>query len=57
MEKSKSRGLLAALMVAGVIAGQFAIIGNAEAKRAKCTSVPVAGHPGTFIAVCSTRRP
>ena len=26
-------------------------------KRANCTSVPVAGSPGTFIHVCSTNRP
>lgn len=57
MQKSKSRGLIAALMVAGVIAGQFAVVGNAEAKRAKCASVPVPGHAGTFVVVCSTRRP
>ncbi|HET9580355.1 MAG TPA: hypothetical protein VFP44_21185 [Usitatibacter sp.] len=58
MEKSKkSRGLLAALMVAGMIAGQFAVIGTAEARSAKCASVPVAGSPGTFIIVCSTKRP
>lgn len=58
MQKSRSRGLVAALMIAGVIAGQFAVIGDAEAKkRAKCFSAPVPGHPGTFIVTCSTRRP
>ncbi|HET9653635.1 MAG TPA: hypothetical protein VFP36_15655 [Usitatibacter sp.] len=57
MQHSKSRGLVAALMVVGIIAGQFAVVGSAEAKRAKCTSVPVPGHPGTFVATCSTHRP
>ncbi|HET9578813.1 MAG TPA: hypothetical protein VI139_06520 [Gemmatimonadales bacterium] len=57
MQKSKSRGLVAALMIAGVIAGQFAVIGSAEARRAKCASVPVPGHAGTFVVVCSTKRP
>jgi hypothetical protein len=57
MEKSKSRGLVAALMVAGLIAGQFAVIGSAEAKAAKCFATAVPGSPGTFVITCSTKRP
>ena len=57
MEKINSRGLVAALMVAGIIAGQLAVIGPAEAKRPKCAATPVPGHPGTFIVTCSTHRP
>ena len=40
-----------------IIASQFAIVGVAEAKRAKCASVAVPGHPGTFVVTCSTKRP
>lgn len=57
MHKSKTRGLVAALMVAGVIVGQLAIVGSAEAKRPKCFATPVPGHPGTFVVTCSTKRP
>ncbi|MGE5097982.1 MAG: hypothetical protein ACM3SO_22795 [Betaproteobacteria bacterium] len=54
---SKTRTTAAVLAIVGVIAGSFAVIGTAEAKRAKCTAVPVPGHPGTFVVTCSTRRP
>jgi hypothetical protein len=57
MQKSKSRGLVAALMVLGVIAGQMAVVTSAEAKRVKCFSLAVPGHPGTFVFTCTTRRP
>jgi hypothetical protein len=45
------------LAVIAVVAGQFAIVGTAEAKRPKCASVAVPGHPGTFVLTCSTKRP
>src|SRR5512141_3070988 len=51
---SKTRTTAAVLAIVGVIAGSFAVIGTAEAKRAKCTAVPVPGHPGTFVVTCST---
>jgi len=57
MRTSKSRSLVATLALAAAIAVPFAMIGSAEAKSSKCTLVPVAGQPGTFIAVCSTHRP
>jgi hypothetical protein len=57
MQKSKSRNLVAALMVLGVIAGQMAVVTSAEAKRVKCFSLAVPGHPGTFVHTCTTRRP
>jgi hypothetical protein len=57
MQKSKSRGFVAALMVLGVIAGQLAVVTSAEAKRVKCFSLAVPGHPGTFVFTCTTRRP
>ena len=56
-QMQKSKFAVAALMVAGVVAGQFAVVTSVEAKRAKCASVAVPGHPGTFHVVCSTRRP
>ena len=40
-----------------IIASQFAIVGVAEAKAAKCAAVAVPGHPGTFVVTCSTKRP
>ncbi|HWH39827.1 MAG TPA: hypothetical protein VNU21_08305 [Usitatibacter sp.] len=51
---SKTFTTLAAI---AVIAGQFAIVGVAEAKSAKCSAVAVPGSPGTFVVTCSTRRP
>jgi hypothetical protein len=57
MQKSKSRALVAALTVAGIVAGSFSVIGAAEAKSAKCVATPVPGAVATFIVTCSTHRP
>ena len=57
MNKSESRGLVAAMTIALVVATQFAVVTSADAKRPKCASTPVPGHPGTFIVTCSTKRP
>jgi len=51
---SKTITTLAAI---ALVAGQFAIVGVAEAKAAKCASVAVPGSPGTFVITCSTKRP
>ena len=53
---TKSRKIAAAL-AALMLVGQFAVMTTAEAKRSKCTLVPVAGKTATFIAVCTTHRP
>ena len=57
MNKTESRGLVAALTIALVVAAQFAVVTSADAKSAKCASHAVPGHPGTFIVTCSTKRP
>jgi len=57
MQKSSSRALVAALTVAGIVAGSFSVIGAAEAKSAKCFATPVPGAVATFIVTCSTHRP
>jgi hypothetical protein len=57
MNKSESRGLVAALTIALVVATQFAVVTSADAKSAKCASKAVPGQPGTFIVTCSTKRP
>ena len=51
---SKTITTLAAI---AIVAGQFAIVGVAEAKAAKCVAVAVPGSPGTFVMTCSTKRP
>ena len=56
MNKSESRGLIAALTIALVVAAQFAIVTSADAKSAKCASQAEPGKPGTFIVTCSTKR-
>jgi hypothetical protein len=56
MEK-KSRAFIAAMTVAGIIVGSFAMVGAAEAKSAKCVSTPVPGKVATFVVTCSTKRP
>jgi len=40
-----------------ILASQFAIVGVAEAKAAKCAAVAVPGQAGTFVVTCSTKRP
>jgi len=57
MNKTESRGLVAALTIALVVAAQFAVVTSEDAKSAKCASQPVPGKPGTFIVTCSTKRP
>ena len=57
MNKTESRGLVAALTIALVVAAQFAVVTSADAKSAKCASHAVPGSPGTFIVTCSTKRP
>jgi hypothetical protein len=57
MQSTKSRSLLAALFVAGTLAGSLAVVGTAEAKRPQCYAVPVPGQPGTSIVICTTTRP
>ena len=57
MKSTKSRSLVAALFVAATLAGSFAVVGAAEAKRPQCYSVPVPGQPGTYIVICTTTRP
>jgi hypothetical protein len=57
MSKTISRGALAAMSVALFIGAQFAMVNVAHAKRPKCASVAVPGHPGTFVLHCSTKRP
>jgi hypothetical protein len=57
MNKYESRGLISALTIALVLATQFAVVTNADAKAAKCASRAVPGSPGTFILTCSTKRP
>jgi len=57
MNKSESRGLVAALTIAVAIAAQFAVVTSADAKATKCAAHAVPGHPGTFVVTCSTKRP
>ena len=57
MNKSESRGLVAALTIALVFFFHFAVVTSADAKSAKCTAHPVPGKAGTFIVTCSTKRP
>jgi hypothetical protein len=56
MTKTKRTAAIT-LSLLGLVAAQFAVVTPAEAKRAKCASVAVPGHPGTFVVSCSTRRP
>ena len=54
MSKSKVR----VFAVAVAIVGAFSVLATpAYAKRVKCFSNPVPGHPGTFIVHCGTARP
>lgn len=57
MTKTESRGLVAGLTIALIVAVQFAVVTSADAKSAKCTAHPVPGKSGTFIVTCSTKRP
>ena len=57
MNKTESRGLVAGLTIALIVAVQFAVVTSADAKSAKCSAQPVPGKPGTFIVTCSTKRP
>ncbi|HWH42311.1 MAG TPA: hypothetical protein VNU21_20850 [Usitatibacter sp.] len=57
MNKSKSRAPIAAFTIALAVATQFAVVTNADAKAAKCSSRAVPGSPGNFIVTCSTKRP
>ncbi len=51
------RFFAAALAVTAVVAGQFAMIGEANAsRRPHCGAIPVPGQPGVEIIVCSTAR-
>jgi hypothetical protein len=57
LNKPESRALIAAFTLALAVATQFAVVTNADAKAAKCSSRAVPGSPGTFIVTCSTKRP
>jgi hypothetical protein len=57
MNKSESRGLVAALTITLAVVAQFAVVTSADAKAAKCAATAVPGHPGTFVVTCSTKRP
>lgn len=52
----KTRTLAATLAIAATLGSAFLAF-DAEAKRAKCGAIPVAGQPGVYIVVCSTARP
>ena len=52
-----SKGFAAALALAGILAGQFAIVSQAQARSTHCAAVPIPGQPGHYIVRCSTSRP
>jgi len=51
------RSLAAALALSTLMIGQFAVVGEAQARSAKCFATPVPGQPGVEIVTCTTRRP
>lgn len=57
MKSLLSRVLAVTLVLAGAVAVQFAVVGEAQAKRAKCFATPVPGQPGVSIVTCTTIRP
>ena len=52
-----ARVLAVAAALSGAVLMQFAVVGEAQAKRAKCFATPVPGQPGVEIVTCTTIRP